>query len=134
MVVRQVGDGELLHRGPGKREVGQENDRGILTDEAGQPVTHLHDERCEREVADDGGDGVYARDAGTVFVVAGTVGRSLTTCSHADSEMGYFAAHHCGEEGADMKGYAVVTADAAELSVAFAHVGGASYSDTFTIR
>jgi hypothetical protein len=84
-------------------------------------------------ITDHGGDGAYARGAGTVFVIAGTVGRSLTECSPEDLEYGYFAAHHCGEASPATKGYLLLDASEEELSVRFIATVG-SYADAFTIR
>ncbi|UCH26936.1 MAG: metallophosphoesterase, partial [Trueperaceae bacterium] len=84
-------------------------------------------------VADDGSDNEYARGAGTVFVIAGTAGRSLRPCSHADSEAGYFAAHHCGEESEDTKGYLLMTASQTKFEAQFIATVG-SYTDVFTIE
>jgi hypothetical protein len=84
-------------------------------------------------VADSGSDGLYRRGAGTVFVIVGNIGRSLTTCSHSDSEMGYFAAHHCAEEG-NTKGYVLMNISSTQLEARFIPTVDGSYSDTFTIR
>jgi hypothetical protein len=84
-------------------------------------------------IADSGNDDLYTAGAGTVFVVVGTGGRSLTTCSHSDSEFGYFATHHCGEEGASDKGYVLIEASPSELQMSFVATIG-SFSDTFTIH
>jgi hypothetical protein len=85
-------------------------------------------------VADSGADGVYVRDRGTVFVIVGTVGRSLTSCSHLDPEFGYFAAHWCGEESTSTKGYLLLTLDPAELRAQFVTTAGTSYTDSFAVR
>lgn len=84
-------------------------------------------------VADSGQDGAYRRDAGTVFTIVGTVGRSLTRCRHSDSEFGYFAAHWCAEEGGSTKGYLLLTGDAAKLRGRFVTTEGESYTDSFVI-
>lgn len=84
-------------------------------------------------IADNGADGVYDRDAGTVLTIAGNVGRTNYTCNHNDSEAGYFQTHSCAEEG-ELHGYLEITASASELTVEFRRVTGPSYSDSFTIR
>ena len=83
-------------------------------------------------VADDGTDNEYFRRAGTVFVIVGTAGRSLTTCSHSDSEFQYFAAHLCREEG-NSKGYVLLNATDARMDVEFISVDG-TFQDTFSIH
>jgi Calcineurin-like phosphoesterase len=84
-------------------------------------------------IADNGSDKLYARGAGTVFVITGTVGRGLTACSHIDSEYGYFATHHCAEESASTVGYLLMTASSTQLEARFIATVG-TYADTFTIR
>lgn len=83
-------------------------------------------------IADNGSDNLYARGVGTVFVIAGTVGRSLTICTHTDTEYAYFASHYCAEEG-NIKGYLLLNASSTQLDVRFITTVG-SFSDTFTIR
>jgi Calcineurin-like phosphoesterase/Glycosyl hydrolase family 99 len=83
-------------------------------------------------IADNGSDNLYMRGTGTVFVIVGTVGRSLTTCSHSDAEAGYFAVHHCAEEG-ESKGYLLMSSSSTKLEARFISTVG-SYTDTFTIR
>jgi calcineurin-like phosphoesterase family protein/hemolysin type calcium-binding protein len=85
-------------------------------------------------VADSGKDGVYGRGAGTVFVIVGTAGRSLTICSHLDPEFEYFAAHWCGEESTSTKGYLLVKVSATALAAQFVATAGTRYSDAFAIR
>ncbi len=85
-------------------------------------------------IGDDGADGRYLRDAGTVHVIVGTVGRSLTTCNHDDREAGYFAAHFCGEEGGSAKGYVLVRATGDQLAVTYRNVIGPSFTDRFVIE
>jgi hypothetical protein len=84
-------------------------------------------------VADSGEDNAYARDAGTVFTIVGTAGRSLTPCRRSDSEFGYFAAYWCGRESTSTKGYLLVNVKATELRARFVTTAGTSYSDSFVI-
>ena len=84
-------------------------------------------------IADPGEDGIYARGAGTVFVIVGTAGRGVTTCSHSDSELGNFAQHWCGEEAADTKGYMVLTADRNRLTGEYISTTGTPFSDRFDV-
>ncbi len=83
-------------------------------------------------VADDGSDNEYLRRAGTVFVIVGTVGPSLTTCSHSDSEYEYFAVHFCREEG-NSKGYLLMNATDTRMDMEFISVNG-TFQDTFSIH
>ena len=85
-------------------------------------------------IADDGSDGRYRRGAGTVFVIVGTAGRSMTTCSHTDSEFGNFATHWCGEEATNTKGYLLLDASATQLSARFVTTGGTPFDDSFAIQ
>ena len=85
-------------------------------------------------IGDHGGDGAYARDAGTVFAIIGTAGTYLTDCSHDDPEYGNFARHWCGEEANISIGYMLLTADSAGLDAAFVTTAGTSFSDAFSIR
>jgi hypothetical protein len=84
-------------------------------------------------LGDDGSDGLYAQGAGTVFVIAGTIGKSLSACSHLDLEFAYFATHHCSEESSTTVGYLLIDASDTELSVQFVPTVG-SYTDGFAIR
>ncbi len=128
-------------------EIGQETAQ-LLVDEGADLVLQGHDHDYQRSkaltfvepdtvpadaIADDGGDGVYARDAGTVFVIVGTVGRSPTICSHTDPEFAYFAAHRCAEESPDTTGYLLVSASVKQLEASFVPVEG-DYTDTFVIQ
>ena len=83
-------------------------------------------------VADDGSDNEYARRAGTIFVIVGSVGRSLTTCSHSDGEFNYFAVHLCREEGTS-KGYLLMNATDTRMDMEFISVDG-TFQDTFSIQ
>ena len=85
-------------------------------------------------IADGGGDGAYARGAGTVFAIVGTAGNYLTDCSHDDPEYGNFARHWCGEEATVSIGYMLLTADRDRLDAEFVTTTGTSFSDAFTIR
>lgn len=84
-------------------------------------------------IADSGTDGHYVRGAGTVFVIAGTAGRGMTDCSHEDPEYGNFAAHWCGEEATDTKGYVVLSANGSVLSGEFIATTGTDFDDVFSI-
>jgi len=84
-------------------------------------------------IADDGSDGHYVRDNGTVVVIAGTAGRSMRGCSHGDREYGNFATHWCGEEASDTKGYLLLTASSSSLSARFVTTTGTPFSDSFRI-
>ena len=120
----------------------------LLVDEGVDLVLQGHDHDYQRShalarvvpdtfssayVADSGTDGVYRKRAGTVFVIVGTVGRSLTTCSHSDPEYGYFAAHHCGEESSSTKGYLLLHVSDGQLAARFIATDG-DYADAFVIR
>ena len=82
-------------------------------------------------IADNGSDDRYVRGSGTVFVIVGTAGRSLTTCSHSDSEFRYFANHLCREEG-NSKGYVLINANDSRMDINFISVVGTN-QDTFSI-
>lgn len=127
-------------------EIGQEFAQ-LLIDEGVDLVLQGHDHDYQRthalatvvegdvgRIADSGDDGVYARGAGTVFVIVGTAGRGVTTCSHADSEYGNFATHWCGEEAGDTKGYLVISADRSTLTAEYVSTTGTAFSDRFTLR
>jgi predicted phosphohydrolase len=127
-------------------EIGQELAQ-LFIDEKVDLVLHGHDHDYQRShalaklepdtvpsgaIADDGSDGVYVKGAGTVFVIAGTAGRSLTDCSVSDTEFAYVAAYHCGETSKSTKGYLLVNASTEQLEIDFIATVG-SYSDTFII-
>jgi hypothetical protein len=78
-------------------------------------------------VVDDGIDGVYPKDAGTVDVIAGTFGRSLYSVSRTDPEAPYFAAM----DGTS-NGFMQYTVTADRLDATFVRSGG-SLADGFSI-
>jgi len=127
-------------------EIGQ-NFAQLLIDEGVDIVLQGHDHDYQRShslaivqpgtfpsgaVVDDGSDNEYFRRAGTVFVIVGTVGKSLTTCSHSDSEYQYFAVHLCREEG-NSKGYLLINATDTRMDMEFISVDG-TFQDTFSIH
>ena len=119
----------------------------LLIDEGVDLVLQGHDHDYQRShslqtvvengvgaIADSGSDSHYTKHAGTVFVVVGTAGRSMTTCSHSDSEYGNFAKHWCGEEATDTKGYLVFNVSGSSLAAEFISTTGTPFSDTFIIE
>ena len=127
-------------------EIGQDFAQ-LLIDEGVDIVLQGHDHDYQRShslavvqpgvfpsgaVVDDGSDNEYIRRAGTVFVIVGTVGPTLTTCSHSDSEYEYFAVHRCREEG-NSKGYLLINVTDARMDVEFISVDG-TFQDTFSLH
>ncbi|UCH91610.1 MAG: phosphohydrolase, partial [Nitrospirota bacterium] len=127
-------------------EIGQ-NFAQLLIEEGVDIVLQGHDHDYQRShslgivqpgtfpsgaVVDDGSDNEYFRGAGTVFVIVGTVGKSLNTCSHFDSEYKYFAVHLCREEG-NSKGYLLINATDTRMDMEFIAVDG-TFQDTFSIH
>lgn len=119
----------------------------LLIDEGVDLVLQGHDHDYQRshalstvvengvgDIADGGGDGRYSRRSGTVFVVVGTAGRWMTPCSHDDSEFDNFAAHWCGEEATDTKGYLLLSASRGELTGELVTTTGTLATDSFTIH
>lgn len=119
----------------------------LLVDQGVDLVLQAHDHTYQRthalasviegsvgSIADSGADGVYARGAGTVFVIAGIGGESIYPCSHSDSELGNFAVHWCAEEGSDTGGYLLLHADERSLSGELVSTVGAPFSDRFAIE
>ena len=89
-------------------------------------------------VADDGADGLYAKGAGTVFVIQGTFGKGLTPINTGDSEFGYFAAW-AGGDGTNTgvsraNGFVKYTVTDGSIVARFVPTSGGSYTDGFTIR
>jgi len=89
-------------------------------------------------VADDGADSLYAKGAGTVFVIQGTFGKGLTAINTSDSEFGYFAAW-AGGDGTNTgvsraNGYVKYTVTDGSIVARFVPTSGGSYTDGFTIR
>ena len=89
-------------------------------------------------VADDGADGLYAIDAGTIFVINGAFGRGLTPINTNDSEFGYFAAW-AGGDGTNTgvsraNGYTKYTVTADRIEATFVPTSGGNYTDTFVIE
>jgi hypothetical protein len=83
-------------------------------------------------VADDGSDGVYS-GSGTVFVITGSGGRSLTTINTADAEYPYVTRWLGGQSSNTGQGFLKLVVTATEIRGEF--VGSTTtYTDTFTIR
>ncbi len=119
----------------------------LLVDEHVDLVLQGHDHDYQRShaltkvvengvgtISDSGDDAIYRKHAGTVFVIVGTAGRSMTKCDHSDSEAGNFSHHWCGEEASDTKGYLLMHASEAELSVEFITTQGTPFTDRFVLR
>lgn len=121
----------------------------LLHTEGVDLVLHAHDHGYQRShslacsnpntvqagcIADSGTDGVYARNAGSVHVVVGTVGRSFYACNNADTEAGYFAAHFCGDASTSSFGYLKVDVSGTTLRATYRNVVGVPYTDSFEIR
>jgi predicted phosphodiesterase len=85
-------------------------------------------------VADNGADGVYARDAGTVFVINGTGGKSLTTINTSDAEYRYLATWMGGQTSGRGNGFLRLTASGSELRGSFVNATNPTgYTDSFMI-
>ncbi len=91
-------------------------------------------------VADDGGDGQYAADAGTIFHIIGTPGRGFRSLSFSDPEKGYFTSWNgdngcqplpCTNNTGGWSRYEVTPTAITFTYISTDPVGG--YSDTFTI-
>ncbi len=85
---------------------------------------NLYQSNC---VVDDGSDKLYTKNAGTIFVVAGTGGRNLDLLNTADSEAGYFAAT------SSQYGFLKVNGTATSLNVSQLSASGSTI-DSFSIR
>jgi hypothetical protein len=79
-------------------------------------------------VADDGLDGVYAKGAGTVDVIAGTFGRPLYNVSRTDPEAPYFT-----RLDGTTHGFVRYTVTADQLTGTFVPSDGGQLTDAFTI-
>lgn len=77
-------------------------------------------------------DNNYTKGRGTVFATIGTGGAPLRTVETSDSEAPYFAAFS-GSNQDPAYGFLDVTADATTLDAHFTPVGGAGFTDHFTI-
>jgi hypothetical protein len=85
-------------------------------------------------VADNGADRVYARSAGTVFVIAGTGGKSLTTINTADAEYAYIASWMASQTSNRGNGFLKLTASGPELRGQFVNTTNPTgYTDSFVI-
>lgn len=85
-------------------------------------------------VADNGADGVYARGAGTVTVINGTGGKSLTTINTSDAEYRYLATWMGGQTSGRGNGFLRLTASGLELRGEFVNATNPSgYTDSFVI-
>jgi hypothetical protein len=85
-------------------------------------------------VADNGADGVYARDAGTVFVINGTGGKSLTTINTSDAEYRYLASWMGGQTSGRGNGFLRLTASGSGLRGSFVNATNPTgYTDSFVI-
>lgn len=90
-------------------------------------------------VADDGADGVYARGAGTVFVIDGRFGRTRSDINLGDSGAGYFVSWLDGAisepaGGAGTFGYVKYVVTSSSIMATFVPTTGGVYTDAFTIE
>ncbi len=85
-------------------------------------------------VADDGSDGVYRKGAGTVFVIAGIFGRSLSSSvDSGDAEAPYFArAFGSATPGAGF-GFVKYTVSRARVDARLVLATGGSFADSFSL-
>ncbi len=82
-------------------------------------------------VVDDGADGLYTKDQGTIIVVAGAFGASPYTVDTGDPEAGYFASY-MGPNTEASSGFVKVDVSQSVLHVQFMNAKG-TFSDNFTI-
>ena len=80
-------------------------------------------------VADDGGDGLYTKGAGSVIAIVGTFGRGGDVINPNDPEAGYFAKSMSGTAN----GFVRYQVSADQLSAQFVYSAGVPFSDSFTI-
>ncbi len=119
----------------------------LLIDERVDLVLQGHDHNYQRSkqltcatvgsfssacVVDDGADGVYARGAGTVFVIVGTGGTGLLDVNESDPEAGYFASW-MGRNSNPRKGVLKVMLSDTSLSAQFVGSTPGIFTDSFVI-
>jgi Big-like domain-containing protein/calcineurin-like phosphoesterase family protein len=78
-------------------------------------------------VVDDGADDAYAKGAGSLIVVSGTFGRSVSTVNAGDSEAAYFA-----RMNSTTYGFTKFTVSANRIDVRFVNTVG-EFTDAFSI-
>ncbi len=80
-------------------------------------------------IADNGSDGSYAKDAGSVIIINGEFGRGFYAVKATDSEAGYFA-----KSDSTTFGITKYTISATQLSAQYLRSGGGSFADEFVIK
>jgi hypothetical protein len=83
-------------------------------------------------VVDDGADGVYSKEAGSIIMLAGTGGRDLYDINKQDSEKGYFVSW-MGGNVSPTKGFVKFTVSSSQLQAQFIAATSGSFTDAFTI-
>lgn len=84
-------------------------------------------------VSDDGTDGIYPKGAGTVFVIAGAVGRGFYAVNSADTEAGYFTKTMAGETPEAGRGFVRYTVTGNRIDAELIPTGGSTTGDRFSI-
>ncbi len=83
-------------------------------------------------VVDDGSDNMYSKNAGPVLTIAGNGGKGFYSTSLSDGEAPYFA--NVMNDTSQTAGYVKITINARTLSATLLRGGGASFTDSYTIR